>query len=246
MKKIVISFSLLCTLISCKKENTTTSTNNENNNTDTVKNNVIVGKQGPTISDVEGNSYKTVYIGSQHWMAENLKASRYNNGNLISNLTDNEQWRTSENGAWCNYKNDEFFEQKYGKLYNWYVVNKSMNGDNVCPTGWHIPNDSDWKQLSTYLGGEDKAGGAMKEVGFVNWGTPNTNATNTSLFSGLPGGYRSEYGDFRDISKKGNWWSSSEQSSVGANRFKIEYNSESMSFENNSKKDGYSIRCIKD
>ena len=246
MKKIVISISLFFTLISCKKENTSTSTNNDDNNTDDVKTNITFGKQGPTISDVEGNSYKTVYIGAQHWMAENLKTSRFNNGIQITNLTNSDQWSTTNTGAWCHYNNDDFFAQKYGKLYNWYIVSLSMNGNNVCPTGWHIPNDSDWKQLSAYLGGEEKAGGVMKEVGFVNWGTPNTNATNTSLFSGLPGGYRSEYGDFRDISKNGNWWSSTEQTSVGANRFKIEYNSESMSFENNSKKDGYSIRCIKD
>jgi uncharacterized protein (TIGR02145 family) len=245
MKKIVVSISLFCTLISCKKDNATTP-NNGSNTTDTVKNNVTVGKQGPTISDVEGNSYKTVYVGAQHWMAENLKAGRYNNGNLISKLTDNEQWRTSENGAWCNYKNDEFFEQKYGKLYNWYVVSKSMNGDNVCPTGWHIPNDSDWKQLSTYLGGEDKAGGAMKEVGFSSWGTPNTKATNISLFTALPGGNRSEYGEYNNVGKKGFWWSSTELGSVGANRFVISYDTESLNYENNSKKDGYSIRCIQD
>ena len=170
-----------------------------------------IGKPGPNITDSEGNSYKTVTIGTQQWMAENLKVSKYSDGTTIPNITNNTQWDNTSTGAWAYYNNDAANNAKYGKLYNWYAVSKTSNGNkNVCPTGWHVPTDAEWTVLTDYLGGESVAGGKMKEVGTTSWNSPNTDAINTSLFTGLPGGYRSSNGYYDDIGKGGSWWSSTE------------------------------------
>jgi uncharacterized protein (TIGR02145 family) len=163
------------------------------------------------ITDAEGNSYKTVYIGTQQWMAENLKVTKYSDGSTIPNITDDTQWQNNTTGAWAYYNNDAANNPKYGKLYNWYAVSKTTNGNkNVCPTGWHVPTDAEWTVLTDYLGGASVAGGKMKEVGSTNWLYPNTEATNISLFTGLPGGYRGYGGSYNGIGYYGDWWSSSE------------------------------------
>jgi uncharacterized protein (TIGR02145 family) len=164
---------------------------------------------GPTITDVDGNTYKTVYIGTQQWMAENLKTAKYSDGTTIPNVIDNTQWKNNTTGAWAYHNNDAANNLKYGKLYNWYAVSKTRNGNkNVCPTGWHVPTDAEWTVLTGYLGGESIAGGKMKEVGTTNWNSPNTDATNTSLFSALPGGMRGDDGNYSLIGDDGYWWSS--------------------------------------
>ncbi|NDF60572.1 MAG: hypothetical protein EB100_05775, partial [Crocinitomicaceae bacterium] len=120
---------------------------------------------GPNISDNDGNTYKTVYIGTQQWMAENLKVTKYNDGTSIPNISNNTQWSNLTTGAWSYYNNDVANNAKYGKLYNWYAVSPTTNGNkNVCPTGWHVPTDAEWTVLTDYLGGENVAGGKMKEV----------------------------------------------------------------------------------
>jgi uncharacterized protein (TIGR02145 family) len=142
-------------------------------------------------------------------MAENLKTSKYSDGTMIPNITDNTQWKNDSSGAWCYYNNDVANNAKYGKLYNWYAVSKTSNGNkNVCPNGWHVPSDTEWKVLTDYLGGDSVAGSKMKEVGTSSWYSPNTDATNTSLFSGLPGGNRNNNGNYNNIGNNGNWWSS--------------------------------------
>jgi uncharacterized protein (TIGR02145 family) len=249
MKKIVISISLFFTLISCKKENTTTSTNNENNITDTVKTNVAVGKQGPSISDVEGNSYKTVYIGAQHWMAENLKTSSYNDRTLIPNVTENTQWVNLTSGAWCYYENDETKNPKFGKLYNWFTLNSNYNENkNVCPTGWHIPSKIEWNLLVDNLGGELVAGGKMKEIGSQYWKTPNTSATNESLLSVLPSGSLSSGQFYNTLGKYADFWTSSVDNNGRAFALYLSYNSSEIKYHSGdyANSDGYSVRCIKD
>ena len=165
---------------------------------------------GQMLSDVDGNTYKTVYIGTQQWMAENLKVSKYSDGSSIPNITDKIQWSNLTSGAWAYYNNDAANNVKYGKLYNWYAVSPTTNGNkNVCPTGWHVPTDEEWTVLTDYLGGINVAEGKMKEVGTSNWNSPNTGATNTSLFSALPGGYRNYVGNFNGIGADGYWSSSS-------------------------------------
>jgi len=202
---------------------------------------------GPNISDNDGNTYKTVYIGTQQWMAENLKTAKYNDGAGIPNVTDNTQWENNITGAWSYYNNDSVNNAKYGKLYNWYAVSPTTNGNkNVCPTGWHVPAHAEWTVLTDYLGGEIVAGVKMKEVGTTNWNFPNTGSTNTSLFTSLPGGYRYNDGSFNAIGFNGNWWSSTEDNTINAWYRSLNYSSGLVGRVSNSKGYGFSVRCLRD
>jgi uncharacterized protein (TIGR02145 family) len=202
---------------------------------------------GPNISDNDGNSYKTVYIGTQQWMAENLKTAKYNDGTAIPYVTDNTQWQNNTTGAWSYYNNDAANNAKYGKLYNWYAVSPTTNGNkNVCPAGWHVPSYYDWWVLTDYLGGESVAGGKMKEVGTTSWNSPNTGATNTSLFTGLPGGTRGNDGDYVNIGGNGYWWSSSEYNTASAWYRHLSTNGGNAGRYGGNKVYGFSVRCLRD
>jgi len=202
---------------------------------------------GSNITDKEGNSYKTVFIGTQQWMAENLKVSKYSDGTAIPNITDNTQWQNNRTGASAYYNNDAANNAKYGKLYNWYAVSKTTNGNkNVCPTGWHVPSDAEWTVLTDYLGGLTIAGGKLKEVGTTSWNSPNTESTNTSLFTGLPGGSRYSNGSYSTIGNFGNWWSSTEGSAYIAWYRRLTGGSGSAYSYNNNKEVGLSVRCLRD
>ncbi len=206
-----------------------------------------IGIPGPNITDAENNTYKTVTIGTQTWMAENLKVTKYNDGTAIPNITDNTQWSQLSTGAWSYYNNDVANNAKYGKLYNWYAVSKISNGNkNVCPTGWHVPTDAEWTVLTEYLSGASVAGGKMKEVGTTSWNSPNTDATNTSLFTGLPGGSRYNNGYYYDVGGNGYWWSSTEDDIYDAwNRdlYGIDGDADRGS---RGKRAGLSVRCLRD
>jgi uncharacterized protein (TIGR02145 family) len=219
----------------------------------TVTRTVAIAPQNPTsgygsnITDIEGNSYKTVYIGTQLWMGENLKTSKYSDGTTIPNITNFTEWSSNTTGALAYYNNDAVNNAKYGKLYNWYAVSKTTNGNkNVCPTGWHVPTDAEWTVLTDYLGGAIVAGGKLKEVGTTNWNSPNTGATNTSLFTGLPGGFRGRSGSYYNVGDYGRWWSSSEGSPLDAlyRYLNISYGDAIGSI--SSKGSGFSVRCLRD
>jgi len=202
---------------------------------------------GPSISDVESNTYKTVYIGTQQWMAENLKTAKYSDGSEIPNVTVNTQWQNNTTGAWAYFNNDAANNAKYGKLYNWYAVSPTTNGNkNVCPTGWHVPTVAEWNVLTDYLGGASVAGGKLKEVGTSSWFSPNTAATNTSLFTGLPGGHRASIGNYNDFRSYGNWWCSTESGTGNAWDRYLSSGSGSADIFNCSKNLGLSVRCLKD
>ena len=202
---------------------------------------------GPNITDTEGNSYKTVYIGTQQWMAENLKVSKYSDGTTIPNVNDGEEWSNLTSGAWTYYNNDVANNAKYGKLYNWYAVSKISNGNkNVCLTGWHVPTDGEWTVLTDYLGVESIAGGKMKEVGTISWNSPNTDATNTSLFSALPGGFRPYNGFYYNIGSNGYCWSSTEDNTSNAWLRVLRYNDGIAIRVFNHKRNGLSVRCLRD
>ena len=206
-----------------------------------------LGVYGPNISDVDGNTYKTVYIGTQQWMAENLKVSKYSDGTAIPNVTGNTEWSNLSTGAWSYYNNDAVNNAKYGKLYNWYAVSPITNGNkNVCPTGWHVPTDAEWIVLTNYLGGESVAGGKMKEVGTSNWNSPNTDASNTSLFSALPGGGRSYSGDYGSIGNYGIWWSSTLNDTYNARALFLVNSNSSANRGVTDKPYGRSVRCLRD
>ena len=196
-----------------------------------------------TVTDVEGNVYNTVQIGTQTWMAENLRVSKYRNGTDISNVLGNTYWANNTAGAWSYYNNDVANNLIYGKLYNWYAV---ANTNNLCPTGWHVPTDAEWTTLTTFLGGEAVAGGKMKSTGTQYWQTPNTDATNSSGFAGLPGGYRSFNGSFFNVGLTGYWWSSTESNTNFAWFRDLSYNYGDLTRTNYVKTFGFSVRCLRD
>ncbi|MFZ9939818.1 MAG: FISUMP domain-containing protein [Bacteroidia bacterium] len=200
----------------------------------------------PTVTDVDGNSYATVQIGTQCWTQSNLTVSKYRNGDNITNITDNTQWsqtNTSSTGAWCNYNNDASNGTTYGKLYNWYAVNDSRG---LCPTGWHVPSDAEWTTLENHLGGSGStvAAGAMKST--TGWFS-NIGATNSSGFTGLPGGQRFYLGFFISLGENGAWWSSSDAGPGAA-----WYRNLNHSFlvgvtrGNYDHRNGWSVRCVRD
>ena len=248
MKQLIIALALTSALFSCKKE-TNTPANSGKNTADTTKkaNQNPTSGNGPNITDAEGNTYKTVYIGTQTWMAENLKVSKYNDGTTIPNITDKTQWSQLTTGAWSYYNNDLANNAKYGKLYNWYAVSKTTNGNkNVCPTGWHVPTDAEWTVLTDYLGGDSIAGGKLKAVGITCWYSPNTDATNTSLFSALPGGYRISNGIYYFIGSNGYWWSSTEISTNYAWGRNLDNDDGDADRKGTREDDGLSVRCLRD
>jgi uncharacterized protein (TIGR02145 family) len=205
---------------------------------------IVTSTPGPGVN-FGGYFYPSIILGNgQEWMAENLRTTFYANGDPIPNVTDANQWQNLTTGAWAHYNNDSQYENPYGKLYNWYAVDDSRN---VCPTGWHVPSDAEWTVLSDYLGGEAVAGGKMKSTGTAYWFTPNTDATNESGFSGLPGGPRYDDGTFNDIGYGGYWWSSSEYVAAGyAWGRGLYYSSGDVGRTDYSKPSGFSVRCIKD
>jgi len=145
----------------------------------------VIRKKSNEVTDIDGNIYKTVKIGSQVWMAENLKVTKYRNGDPISNVRDNNAWKTCATGAYCWYNNDKTVNKAtYGALYNWYAVSDSRN---IAPEGWHIASNDEWTTLTTYLGGVCKAAGYIKETDFIHWNSPNAGATNSSGFAARRG-----------------------------------------------------------
>jgi uncharacterized protein (TIGR02145 family) len=202
-----------------------------------------------SMTDQDGNVYKTIVIGTQEWMAENLRAKTYRNGVAIPLVTDSAQWAENYNNGttlpmMCWYNNDSAtYACPYGKLYNWYAVTSS---NNVCPTGWHVPSDAEWTTLTTFLGGENVAGGKMKSTGTQYWQSPNAAADNSSGFSGLPGGYRYFYGPFGFIGFYGYWWSSTEDGTgLAWGRF-LSYGDGLAYRSGDYKSDGFSVRCLRD
>lgn len=149
-----------------------------------------------TVTDIDGNIYQTIKIGTQWWMAENLKVTHYRNGDSIPNVTDETAWSNLTTGAYGNYNNDDDISNTYANLYNWYAVNDSRN---IAPIGWHIPTDAEWQTLVDYLGGESVAGSKMKETGTEHWRSPNVGTTNESGFSALPGDYRGISGKYYSV-----------------------------------------------
>jgi uncharacterized protein (TIGR02145 family) len=195
------------------------------------------------VNDIEGNHYKTVKIGTQLWMAENLKTTRFNDGTEIALVSDNTAWNSLSTPAYCWYSNDyATYGATYGPLYNWYAV----NAGNLCPEGWHVPGDADWTALTNYLGGISPAGGKLKETGTTHWAPPNAGATNETGFTAIPGGFRYWNGGFADLTWDANWWSSTQSNSADSWARKIFYNASSVVRDSNSKKMGFSIRCLKD
>jgi uncharacterized protein (TIGR02145 family) len=197
-----------------------------------------------TVTDIDGNVYHTVTIGPQVWMAENLKVTRYRNGDLIPNIMDTAQWSYLPVGAYCNYNNAPQNSGIYGHLYNWFAVTDSRD---IAPKGWHIPTFTEIKALVTYLGGDTIAAGKLKQQGTEYWLSPNTGATNLSGFTALPGGYRfNRGGTFHSMGSNGYWWTTTQSIELYAWSKRIYWYFTHADYNHDLKTLGFSIRCIKD
>ena len=194
------------------------------------------------INDNEGNVYKTIQIGEQTWMAQNLAVTEYNDGEPIPLVVNSSAWLSLDSDAYSWYGN---VETKYGALYNWYAA----SSEKLCPAGWRVPTDEDWTKLTDYLGGTEVAGGKLKEATYMYWASPNLVVDgdyNSSGFTALGGGYRDYYGTYNSERKDGYWWTSS---SSGSNRGVARrlYSDYTIIDEISTHKlTGASVRCIKE
>lgn len=159
-------------------------------------------EMGAGVTDIEGNFYRTVILGNQEWMMENLDCGKYNDGIAIPNIQSDLDWSNLDSGGWCYFDNSLVHANNYGKLYNWFAVETGK----LCPIGWHVPSQEDWDQLEVYLGGAEIAGAKMKEIGNALW-IAGENASNTSAFSARPGGLRYVEGTFDALGVVAIWWS---------------------------------------
>jgi uncharacterized protein (TIGR02145 family) len=208
----------------------------------------------PTVTDIDGNTYFTIKIGDQCWMAQNLKVTKYRNGDSIPVVTDDTKWYGLSTGAYCNYLNDAGLGNLYGRLYNWYAIYDSRG---LTPEGWHVPTDEEWKQLEMYLGmsqaeadavdwrGTDE-GGKLKDYGIALWRSPNTGATNERGFTVLPGGHRTGNGYFTTINYGAFFWSSTMVDINQAWQRFFANNHGDLYRSGYDMRCGKSIRCIKD
>ncbi len=205
---------------------------------------IVMNETGPEITDIDGNIYKTVYIGNQLWMAENLKTVHYRDGTAIpSDPLTSSEWLGLTNGALCYYDNDPLNNKSiYGPLYNWYAVADERT---LCPSGWHVPTNDEYMELRDYLGGLSIAGAKMKETESGLWEFPNTGADNSSGFTALPGGDR-DNGEFGSIHDGAGWWSSTEVDKENAWSHYLYYSSRSFFPSPDEKVSGCSVRCLKD
>jgi uncharacterized protein (TIGR02145 family) len=197
------------------------------------------------VTDIDGNVYRTVTIGTQVWMAENLRVLHYRNGDPIPHVTDGNEWSDLTTGACCPYNNTIIMPliATYGRLYNWYAVNDSRN---IAPEGWHVPSDAEWQTLADYLGGDAVAGGKMKEAGTTHWDSPNTGATNESGLTVLPGGDRDYNGTYDGMGFLAYFWSSTEVDSGNAWYRYLHCEVSNFGRHSYDKPTGFSVRCVKD
>ena len=213
----------------------------------------VFGACGDPVS-YQGYDYATVLIGEQCWFAENLRSENYENGDAISAGLSDSEWSSTTSGALAVYGEDAGCNNhspdidacdpaqsldEYGRLYNWYAVDDSRG---LCPSGWQVPTDGEWTVMTDHLGGASVAGGQMKtDYGWYNGG----NGTNSSGFSGLPGGYRHYNGNFYSAGYSGNWRSSSPDGSIAWSR-NLSYHSEFVDRFNGNQRNGFSVRCVRD
>jgi len=236
MIELIIIFLMF--IISCEKDDIGNVTNGK---TKAVFNDQLVYG---SMTDQEGNIYKTITIGTQTWMAENIRTTIFRNGEPIEEVSIDSIWLNALNGAFCNYNDTKNIDTiaTYGRLYNWYAVSDSRS---IAPVGWHVPTKDELKILTNYLGGYTIAGNKLKEVDTTHWNAYSySEATNESGFTALPGGARGG-GEFSGIGHFCNLSSSTEDSKTGAWRLTLNYGSVA-DFVTSHKVIGQSVRCVKD
>ena len=204
-------------------------------------NDIISPAPGGTVTDIDGNVYPVVVIGTQTWMAANLKTTRYRNGNPVPMVTDSVQWSALTTPGYCNYNNDASKAAAYGFYYNFFAVTDS---NNIAPLGWHVPTDADWAVLITYLG--TGGGGKLKATGTTYWLSPNSGATNSTGFNGRGGGDRSYTGTFHYFGTYGCFWCTTEVDATNAWEHILSTNSANILRMSYPKGLGLNVRCVKD
>jgi uncharacterized protein (TIGR02145 family) len=229
----------LLLVMSCKKESSTFQSS-------AIDKNILTAEE--TIDANAAAKIASVTIGSQVWMKKNLDVTNYRNGDPIPEVKDRTKWASLTTGAWCWFKNDSANGSVYGRLYNWYAI-KDPRG--LAPAGWHVASDDEWTTLTTFLGGEAVAGGKMKSTGTVEAGTglwlaPNTDATNSSGFKALPGGYRNDDGSFYGVEVYGGWWTDTKRGPRGSWHRDLFYDFGYIYRYSHFWKNGYAIRCVRD
>lgn len=193
-----------------------------------------------TVTDIDGNVYNTVVIGTQEWTVENLITTKTNDGIPIPLVTDNTNWVNLTTPGYCLYENLTTNADVYGYLYNWFAVNTHK----LCPTGWAVPTDAEWNVLIDFLGGTNEAGNKLKEAGTVHWAM-NPGATNESGFTGLPGGQRGAYGVYDLLRGCGTFWSASEVNENFAGIYNLTLYGGLVQYISEVKGAGKSVRCLK-
>jgi len=227
-------------------------------NTATVTVTVNTFTCGTSTVTYDGVTYNTVQIGNQCWFKENLRTTKYNDGTSITNVTDNATWTSTTSGAYCCYSNNTSNCTTYGALYNWYAVNTGK----LCPSGWHVPSDAEWTTLTNYLSanstywcGSNSSNIAKSLASTTSWNSSTTtcavgnnlSANNSTGFSALPGGYRSgSDGSFNHLGDIGCWWSSTENDGSDAWDRYLSYNNANVGRYNYIKRNGFSVRCLRD
>lgn len=208
------------------------------------------------VSDINGNVYNTILIGTQCWMKENLKVRNYKNGTAIPLVTNYSTWMSLSTGARCWNNNDSAsYAAIYGSLYNWSAV---VDANGLCPSGWHVPTDLEWKTLEMHLGMSqaqadstgyrgNSEGSKLKEAGTIHWNSPNTGATNSSGFTAVPGGYcYNSVGGFVGIGAVGWYWTASPGSASTAWQRGLQSNNIKVCRDDDYRTDGISVRCVRD
>ncbi len=228
-------------LFGCEPDDPTKPGNPLNERTTAVFN---PNKNYGRMTDIDGNIYRTIKIGAQIWMAENLRTTHYRNGDTIPNILGNEEWNGLTTGAWCNYNNTNDLDTiaTYGRLYNWYAVADSRG---LAPEGWRVPTIADWTILIDYLGGDEIASNKMKEVGIEHW-EDFYQSDNSSGFTAIPGGRRYLSNDYSGIGSYSVFWTSSEYDLTSAGFLYLFDFSSNVNKGINYKQNGYSLRLIKE
>lgn len=221
----------------------------------------IVQVNAQTVTDIDGNVYTTVTIGTQEWMSENLKTTKYKDGTDIPLVTDGKEWRALGTPAYCWFNNDTVtYKNTYGALYNWYTVNTSK----LCPTSWHVPSDEEWTTMKNYLiangynyDGTTSGNNIAKSLAAtskwmysINAGAPGNinypSYRNKTGFTALPGGNRLRKGTFYKFGYSGLWWSASMYTASFANVWCVYYSKSNLSRTDGNKRSGFSVRCVRD
>ena len=243
LRSTILSILMIAFLIGCESSTSASS--------DSSSSSIVYS----TIKDARDNqTYRIVTIGSQTWMAENLKYLPSVVGPGTGSKTTPYYYVYGYNGTNVTDAKATANYNTYGVLYNWPAA---MDGEassttnpsgvqGVCPDGWHLPSDAEWTELTDYLGGTSDAGGKLKETGTTHWNSSNTSATNETGFTALPGGNRNNNGTFNNIGNNGNWWSATENNTNNAWNRNMNYNNSNVNRNNNNKELGFSVRCVRD